>query len=219
MKDLYSRRFDELQGQMGKVLSTLSRGYSEMFESYIEDIDDKVLLEWVVKARSLLNKACGVDSEHYKEFLIREKITAYGKYVDVFGRLKAIFFAAKEDYQGGYLVSTRALVQSEVFDSELEQARELQESGYICAAAVVTGVVLETTLRELCDRKGLAHGKLDRMNSDLAKAGVYNKLQQKKITALTNIRNSAAHGKKQEFNDKDVVEMIRDVERFVVDNL
>jgi hypothetical protein len=47
----------------------------------------------------------------------------------VFLKLRAIFEAAKEDYEGGYLNSLRLLVQSEVFDSELEQASELLASG------------------------------------------------------------------------------------------
>lgn len=57
------------------------------------------------------------------------------------------------------------------------------------------------------------------MNADLAKAGVYGKLLQKRITALANIRNSAAHGHPGEFSADDVRDMIRDVERFVRENL
>lgn len=88
-----------------------------------------------------------------------------------------------------------------MFDSELEQASALFQAGYKLPATIVAGVVLETSLRELCDQEGLPHGKLDKMNSDLAKLGKYNKLQQKRITALADIRNSAAHGKPQEFTE------------------
>jgi RiboL-PSP-HEPN len=133
--------------------------------------------------------------------------------------LKAVFNAAKEDFEGGYLSTTRSLAQAEVFDDELEQARELQSKGYKDAAAVVAGVVLETTLRELCTRAGISHGKLDKMNSDLAKAGVYNVLNQKRITTLADIRNSAAHGKLDNFTPDDVDNMIRDVEKFVADHV
>jgi hypothetical protein len=106
-----------------------------------------------------------------------------------------------------------------MFDSELEQASELIQAGYKTPAAVVAGVVLETSLRELCDQEGLPHGKLDKMNSDLAKVGKYNKLQQKRITALADIRNSAAHGKTENFTDQDVLDMIRDVEKFIAGHL
>ena len=90
-------------------------------------------------------------------------------------------------------------------------------SGYTTAAAVVAGVVLETGLRELCADNGFATGKLEKMNADLAKAGVYNKLVQKQITALADIRNSAAHGKPEQFGKEDVANMIRDVQKFLAD--
>ena len=52
------------------------------------------------------------------------------------------------------------------------------------------------------------------MNADLAKAKVYNKLQQKQITAWQGIRNSAAHGKYDEYKAGDVerlIEGVRDI--------
>ena len=55
------------------------------------------------------------------------------------------------------------------------------------------------------------------MNVELAKAGIYNALWQKKITALADLRNKAAHGKWTEFTEKDVEDMIRDVRRFMED--
>jgi hypothetical protein len=57
------------------------------------------------------------------------------------------------------------------------------------------------------------------MNADLVKAGVYNKLNQKRITTLADIRNSAAHGKPDEFTDQDVSDMIRDVNQFLSNHL
>ena len=113
----------------------------------------------------------------------------------------------------------KALVQAEVFDSELEQANELLSSGYLSAAAVIAGVVLETALRELCDRGNISHSKLDKMNADLAKAGKYNTLTQKRITALAAIRNSAAHGKADEFTKQSVINMIDEVEQFLAINV
>lgn len=138
---------------------------------------------------------------------------------DVLWRIRPVFRAAKEDYEGGYLASVRSMVEAEVFNSVLEQANELLVSGYYVAAAVIAGVALETGLRELCDRNALAHGMINKMNDDLAKAGAYNKLQQKRIAALADIRNSAAHGKCDGFTRDDVRDMVRDIERFLVQYL
>jgi len=139
----------------------------------------------------------------------------YSSNYNVLKRVKAVFLAAKEDFEGGYMASVKKLVHAEVFDSELEQASELLSAGYASAAVVIAGVVLETTLRNLCNEKGIPIGKLDKINSDLAKSGAYNALVHKRITALEGIRNSAAHGKTNEFTREDAGGMISEIEKFV----
>jgi hypothetical protein len=53
------------------------------------------------------------------------------------------------------------------------------------------------------------------MNAALAKSGVYNVLTQKKITALADIRNSAAHGKWDSFDAADVEGMLSWADEFM----
>lgn len=101
----------------------------------------------------------------------------------------------------------------------MEQARELLASQYLSAAAVVAGVVLETSLRQLCVDKGIPVGKLDKMNADLAKARTYHLLVQKRITAIADIRNNAAHGHPELFTAEDVDDLISYIERFLTDYL
>ena len=219
MTDLYKKRFLEVHGQMELLLASQKNVYNEFLSRSQVEIESTALLEWTIKAKNLLNKACGQESEHYQAFSGNESPSLYGSNLGTLQRLRAIFLAAREDYEGGYLRSTRSLIQAEVFDSELEQAQALLDAGYKSPSAVVAGVVLETSLRELCDRHSISHGKLDKMNADLAKEGVFNKLQQKRITAIADIRNSAAHGKLDEFSDADVSDMIRDITRFVSEHL
>ncbi|GAM30572.1 hypothetical protein P23_1075 [Acinetobacter calcoaceticus] len=57
---------------------------------------------------------------------------------------------------------------------------------------------------------------MTQLNDDLAKVGVYNKLQQKQITALADIRNNAAHENYDQFTTEDVERMISDIERFLL---
>lgn len=78
---------------------------------------------------------------------------------------------------------------------------------------------METCLRNLCDRNNIPDAKLDKMNADLTKAGVYNTIMQKRITHLAAIRNSAAHGKTAEFSPEDVSAMIDEIERFLAQHL
>jgi hypothetical protein len=210
---LLTQRFTELGAQLGAVEATKRHERSGLIEG--DYVDNNQFLNWRVRARDLISKVCGKESEYYRDFERHEKAYAGATNHGILLKLKSIFFAAKDDYAKGYLTSIRNLVQAEVFDNELEQATELLNGSYKLPAAVVAGVVLETTLRQMCIDKGIVQGKLNKMNDDLARVGAYNSLVQKRITALAAIRNSAAHGKPDEFSEKDVADMISQVRNFV----
>ena len=215
MRADFGRRFNDLSSQAEAIESAKAKNAGDFGWGY--SVDSEQLMNWRVKARHLLASACGAESQHFKQFIASEKPQSMQTNHEMLRELRAVFLAAKEDYEGGYLNSLKLLVQSEVFDSELDQAAELLSSGYILPAAVVAGVVLETGLREMCADKGIPSGKLDKMNADLAKVGVYSKLVQKQITAIADIRNSAAHGHPEQFTKEDVEGMIRDVRRVLAD--
>lgn len=219
MINKHSERFDELSFEIDQIESDKVHKNGEYGSYYW--VDEEKFDEWRVKAKGLVSRACGKDSEYFAAFSNAEVLKPFDSKHSMLKRLRPIFSAAKSDFQGGHLASIRSLVQAEVFGSELDQATELLNQGYKGSAAVVAGVVLETSLRDLCDQQSpiIPHGKLDKMNAALTKAGVYNKLQQKKITTIADIRNSAAHGKWSEFSDSDVVDMIKDVQRFLSDYL
>ncbi|PHV02843.1 DUF4145 domain-containing protein [Iodobacter sp. BJB302] len=182
-------------------------------------IDSDVFLGWKVKVKNLLSNACGQDSQHFIQFTTSEKTHGIGdgNYV-ILKRLRAILIAAQEDFDGGYLIPMRLLVHAEVFDNELEQAKELLNCGFTTAAAVIAGTVLETAIRDLCTRNDIpvnTKDKLNKLNEDLARKGVYNSNTQKQITAWAGIRNSAAHGDSADYDKQAVVNMIQNVESFL----
>ena len=116
----------------------------------------------------------------------------------------------------------RALVEAEVLDDFLEQAKHLHDRGYHVPAASLAGAVLEDTLRKLCAVHRIAipeKTNIDRLNAELAKSDVYNKLFQKRITALADVRNNADHGRFDEFSAEDVKDMVGWVKRFCADFL
>lgn len=211
-----SQRFGELAEQLETLAATKQYRAGDFDGDFI---DSNMFTGWKIKARHLIAMVCGEKSTHYTEFLDKENGGFYStNYADML-QLKAVFEATREDFEGGYLNSVRSLVQAEVFSNELEQAHELFRSGYHVPAAVVAGVVLETTLRQLCEDAEIAPGNLNKMNADLSKAGVYNLLVQKRITALADIRNNAAHGNPDKFTIDDVRDMIIKVEEFVTEHV
>lgn len=219
MTALFKKRFQELEQQLTEVEKSTITVRSPLTGDSETTIPSELILNWRVKARSLIERACGEQSSHLKMYLEAEKLVSYDSYMNQLKRMKAVFLGAKEDFEGGYLNSLRNLVQAEVFNNELEQAEELFDRGYATAAAVIAGVVLETALRDLCSINGIEHGSINKMNDDLAKTGAYNANQKKQITSLSAIRNSAAHGKPEEFTNDQVRGMIDDVNRFLATQL
>jgi hypothetical protein len=216
---IFAQRFQELSDQLKQVESTETREHSQFRGSSYQHIEADLILNWAVKARNLISSACGKESEHYVSLVEAEKPRSYEESPTRLKRLRAVFLAAREDFEGGYLNSVRNLVHAELAGDEIDQARELFASGYSAAAAVVAGVILETTLRHLCVTHGLPVGSMERMNADLVKAGEYNALIQKRVTSLAAVRNSAAHGKTAEYTNEDVKNLIVEVERFVTERL
>ena len=220
MKNKISSRFKELLEEVNKIESSKKKISGGIYGTDYLEINNELHKIWELNLKNLiLLLTSDSNCMYYSELVKISELKSYEDYSNVFDRQKALFLAFKDDYEKGLISSIKYLIEANVFDTELEQAKELLSNKYKLAAAVIAGVVLETALRSLCDKAEIPHGKLDKMNADLAKAGTYNSLKQKKITALANIRNSAAHGKDSEFTHKDVEDMIRDIENFLSDYL
>ena len=137
--------------------------------------------------------------------------------------LVGILVGLREDVRAGWMTSLEELVHAETFDDFLDMATELQAKNYKDAAAVIAGSVLEAHLRLLCSNTGIAtdtpsggHKKADLMNAELCKAGTYNSLQQKQVTAWLGIRNAAAHGEYGGYTADDVRALIPGVRDFLL---
>jgi len=178
-------------------------------------VDGKLAAQWITSSQSLLGRVFGQNSDHYRNFT--NEFTKGISYSPA-KRAHGVLHAALDDYESGALFKIRSLIQAEVFDDLLEQAEALHESGYYQPAAVLAGAVLEDGLRQLCDTNDISlpdKPKLDYINAQLARAGVYNKLVLKRITALADLRNKAAHGEWNEFNVNDVADMLTAIRRFL----
>ena len=171
---------------------------------------------------SFLSMTFGKDHIHYVEF--NSKVKDSSPYYAKIGR--GILSAAREELAGGWLTTTKGLISAEIFSDFLEMAQHLLDEGYKDPAAVMAGSVLEEHLRQLCQKHGILTEitkqgrpqpkKADALNADLAKKEVYNRLDQKNVTAWLDLRNKAAHGKYQEYTKEQVALMLQSLSDFMV---
>ncbi len=211
------QRMDELMKVGEKVLSTKREPPSNTF-GLSASVNSQDAHQWFTSVQNLLVRVFGIDSEHYKNFSDKNKKGL--KYHQVYCA-QGVLKAAKDDYENEQLFELKKIIEADLFDDFLEQATSLLEAGYYQPSAVIAGSVLEDGLRKLCANNQIvlsAKPKLDFMNAQLAKAGLYNKFTQKRITAIADIRNNAAHGKWDQFDKQDVQEMISWIAKFMENN-
>lgn len=210
MDELIKQRFSELSEKANNGIAYQVRERDK--------VDYEKFHEWCTSVLNLLQRSFGEDNPHYRNF--SDQYKAFNGYLYQFEVCRGIFRAAKNDYEGGYLFNFRSLIKAEVLsDDILDQAKELLDTGYKDPACVLAGVALEIALKEMCTKSGIPQSKLDKMNTDLCKAGKYNMAKQKQITAWADLRNKAAHGEWSDYNQADVSDFINGVERFIADFL
>jgi len=174
------------------------------------------------EAMNLVRRTCGPDSDHYRELTRLAEAKELSTNSFYFVHCLGVLEAAQRDFDAGLLFDLRALIAADILGDFVEQAEQLLAVGYHVPAASLAGAIVEDLLRKLCEKHGVsvpASTKIDRLNADLAKASVYDKLVQKRITALADIRNNADHGHFDKFTREDVEDMVKWVKRFGADYL
>ena len=135
-----------------------------------------------------------------------------------FGNRLNIVKAVRARFESS-LFDIRQLVQADLFDSELESAGALANSGFTRAAGAVAGVVLEKHLGQVCDNHGIKVSKreptIGDLNDLLKKSEVMEVPQWRFIQRLGDLRNLCGHDKKVEPTKEHVADLIEGVEKVV----
>jgi hypothetical protein len=115
------------------------------------------------------------------------------------------------------LFNIRQLVQADIFDSELDAARELIKSGFLRAAGAMAGVVLEKHLAQVCASHNLSISKkaphISDFNDILKHNDVIDIAVWRFIQHLGDIRNLCDHNKNKEPTDEEVRDLIVGVDK------
>lgn len=115
------------------------------------------------------------------------------------------------------LFDIRQLVQADLFDSELDAARELLKNKFVRAAGAIAGVVLEKHLAQVCTNHNIKMGKKNATISDfndlLKSNNVIETPQWRSIQHLGDLRNLCDHNKSKEPKSEEVDDLISGVEK------
>jgi hypothetical protein len=124
----------------------------------------------------------------------------------------------KERFESS-LFDIQHLVQADLFDSEIETAKELNKKGFVRAAGAISGVVLEKHLYQVCSNHALAISKKNPTLSDFYDTLKTNDIIDiptwRLIQHLSDIRNICDHGKSPEPTKEQVSDLIAGTDKII----
>ncbi|WP_208539137.1 hypothetical protein [Algihabitans albus] len=128
----------------------------------------------------------------------------------------SIVRAAKEKLDSA-LIDLTAILQADLFDSEIESARALAKAGYLRAAGAICGVVIEKHLLQVSDAHAITIRKKNPAISDLNQAlkdkDAITVPQWRFIQHLADIRNLCGHAKTKEPTKDEIDDLLSGTEK------
>lgn len=209
------RQLDELitQGE-GIVDSYRDSGYGAGTR-----LPEHQVRAFVTSAFAAVERIAGRNSEYYGQLAS----IAPGKQVvlapEVPAAAQGAIIALRAAVNAGLLARLEAIVRANVYDDLLSQSAELLNARYNVAAMVLTGAVLEQHLQKLCGSRSLSWkgtGSISKYN-DLLKQTLYDQVTWRRLQAIADIRNHAAHGETALVKSEDVADAHKYVTRFLSD--
>jgi hypothetical protein len=115
------------------------------------------------------------------------------------------------------LFDIKQLLQADLFDSELEAAKELNKKGFTRGAGAIAGVVLEAHLTQVCVNHTIKITKkaptINELNDLLKSNNVIEVSTWRFIQHLADLRNKCDHKKKTDPTQQEIEELIEGVEK------
>ena len=128
----------------------------------------------------------------------------------------AILQSVKARFESS-LFDIKQLVMADLFDSELESAKELSKKGFLRAGGALAGVILEKHLAQVMTNHGLKskkkHPCISDYNDHLKNNAVIDTPIWRNIQRLGDIRNLCDHSKDREPTPDEVEELLSGVEK------
>jgi hypothetical protein len=147
----------------------------------------------------------------------KEKIVGPDAALYPFQQQVQIVEAAKTRLESS-LFDIRALVQADLFDSELDAAEELNHKGFQRGAGAMAGVLLEGHLQTICEQHKIKPPKnpsLSDLNDLLKKNEVLDVANWRFIQHLGDLRNLCDHKKSTDPTKEQIHELIEGVRKVI----
>ncbi|MGA3172931.1 MAG: hypothetical protein ABSE25_00720 [Syntrophorhabdales bacterium] len=167
------------------------------------DITSYKIQDWLMGMRATKSTLTG--EKHFDDFAA--VVMRFSMQLDILKSVEVRFESS--------LLDIRQVVQADLHDSELDGSQDLRKKGFLRAAGVVAGVVLEKHLSHVCHNHKIALHKKNPTISDyndaLKENNVLDVADWRFVQRLGDLRNLCGHNKETEPTEDQVAELINGV--------
>jgi hypothetical protein len=217
MKEVIEQRFNELIQQGIPLTNRAGNDY------WIPESSIPLFQTWLSSAVNLIQMVSPKQSYHYIEAnrIMKHQHIDQGLPLVVFQRMLGLLTSANEEWKRGILKDIEYIVAAETFDDFLDHAANYHKGNKKIESAIMASAVLEDTIKKIStknniDTKGVS---LEPLVENLVAVGIFNTVKGKRVKAYAGTRNKALHAEWEEFDIRDIGEMIKGIRELIEDYL
>ncbi len=218
MKDVITNRFRELVAQGQQLVDRINRR-----DYYVSPHETIPAQAWLSSVSNLLQTASLAGSFFLSESktLMTHEHMKHSIPTGIVLRMLGLLVSAQQEWEGGLLRKIEYILTAETFDDFLDHAETYHKGNKKTESAVLASAVLEDTVKKVCLKNGIPPKgqSLDSLVDELVKVGSITPVKAKRIKAFVGVRNHAFHAEFENFDIKDVGEMIKGIRELIEDYL
>ncbi len=220
MKEEFEQRLAELVSEGQALISSLPR--DEYGPSYwVPEERIAKYQKWLGSTTNLLKLIDLPNGTFVTECdrLMNEKDNNSGIATRIFQKMHGLLGSAEDEWKRGFLRKIEYIVIAEAFDDFLDHASIYHKGNKKIESSVLASTVLEDTVKKIAKKNNIdPKGKsLEPLIDDLVKEGIITPVKAKRIKGFAGVRNHALHAEWDDFDIKDVGQLISGV-RELIDN-
>lgn len=214
MKELIEQRFNELI-QQGLLLSRQTGGDSY----WVHDSSIPLFQTWLSSAVNLIQMISPKQSYHFNECnnIMQHEHLSQGIPIIVYQRMYGLLASANEEWKRGILKGIQYIVAAETFDDFLDHASDYHKSNKKIESSILASSVLEDTIKKIALKNNIPSKgiSLEPLIESIIYADIFTSVKGKRVKAYSGIRNKALHAEWDEFDIRDIGEMIKGIRELI----
>jgi uncharacterized protein YutE (UPF0331/DUF86 family) len=214
MKGIIEQRFIDLIDEGKSLASRINTK-----ESFVPRGSIHSAQAWLASCCNLIGMLAHKESFHFKESnrLMEHELMKMGIHTIIYAKMMGLISSTYIEWSKGTLGQIEYIVAAETFDDFLDHSSNYHKANKKIEASILASSVLEDTVKKIATKNNLPIKgiSLEPLIENLIVAGVFNQVKGKRIKAYAGTRNKALHAEWEEFDIKDVGEMIKGIRELV----